>query len=190
LFDFPLNAPSDKHLTSVKWADGRTISYIYESSAAGNRADAMTEIAFADETHRYFTYDELGRVTETHGDDDRTSVSYRFGDTPQTLLVYEVYSGDNLQGTVHLNEMGLASKIVDAKGHTTSYFYDEYKQLVKITDEAGNETLMQYDKNGNVVWTWHDPKLAGSIHGVIVLDDGIDTGKFYDETKGILSAAE
>jgi len=54
-------------------------------------------------------------------------------------------------------------------------------------DSYKGQQLVEFDTSGNVVWTWHDPKLAGSIHGVLVLDDGIDTDKFYDDTKGILS---
>jgi hypothetical protein len=57
-------------------------------------------------------------------------------------------------------------------------------------DSEKGPQLVEFDKAGNVVWTWHDPKLAGSLHGVIVLDDGIDTNKFYDESRGILSAWE
>ena len=55
-------------------------------------------------------------------------------------------------------------------------------------DSDKGQQLVEFDKDGNVVWTWHDPKLAGSLHGVIVLDDEIDIDKFYDETKGVLSA--
>ncbi|MDR2169510.1 MAG: hypothetical protein LBP59_05150 [Planctomycetaceae bacterium] len=39
--------------------------------------------------------------------------------------------------------------------------------------------LVEFDKKGDVVWKWHNPKLAGSINNVIVLDD-IDTNKFYE----------
>ncbi|MCL2117800.1 MAG: hypothetical protein FWH27_05150 [Planctomycetaceae bacterium] len=57
-------------------------------------------------------------------------------------------------------------------------------------DSNKGQQLVEFDKDGNVVWTWHDPKLAGSIHGVIVLDDGIDIGRFYDDTHGVLSFEE
>ncbi|MCL2349557.1 MAG: hypothetical protein FWC50_15000 [Planctomycetaceae bacterium] len=57
-------------------------------------------------------------------------------------------------------------------------------------DSFKGQQLVEFDKDGHVVWMWHDPKLAGSIHGVIVLDDGIDSNKFYDDSKGVLSIAE
>ncbi|MDR1290630.1 MAG: aryl-sulfate sulfotransferase [Planctomycetaceae bacterium] len=39
--------------------------------------------------------------------------------------------------------------------------------------------LVEFNSKGDVVWTWHNPKLAGSINNVIVLDD-LDTSKFYE----------
>ncbi|MDR2763076.1 MAG: aryl-sulfate sulfotransferase [Planctomycetaceae bacterium] len=39
--------------------------------------------------------------------------------------------------------------------------------------------LVEFDNKGNVVWKWHNPKLAGSINNVIVLDD-LDINKFYE----------
>ncbi|MDR2641454.1 MAG: aryl-sulfate sulfotransferase [Planctomycetaceae bacterium] len=39
--------------------------------------------------------------------------------------------------------------------------------------------LVEFDANGKVVWTWHNPKLAGSINNIIVLDD-LDTNNFYE----------
>ncbi|MDR1478543.1 MAG: hypothetical protein LBJ00_06340 [Planctomycetaceae bacterium] len=39
--------------------------------------------------------------------------------------------------------------------------------------------LVEFNSRGEVVWTWHNPKLAGSINNVIVLDD-IDASKFHE----------
>ncbi|MDR1484361.1 MAG: aryl-sulfate sulfotransferase [Planctomycetaceae bacterium] len=39
--------------------------------------------------------------------------------------------------------------------------------------------LVEFDGKGKVVWTWHNPKLAGSINNVIILDD-LDTDKFHE----------
>jgi hypothetical protein len=48
-------------------------------------------------------------------------------------------------------------------------------------DSEKGQQVVEFDSNGHVVWMWHDPKLAGSIHGVIILDN-LDTKKFYDDT--------
>ncbi|MDR2704968.1 MAG: hypothetical protein LBC02_04235 [Planctomycetaceae bacterium] len=47
-------------------------------------------------------------------------------------------------------------------------------------DSEKGQQVVEFDPTGHVVWTWHDPKLAGSIHGVIILDD-LDTKNFYDD---------
>ncbi|MDR0392068.1 MAG: hypothetical protein LBH59_09185 [Planctomycetaceae bacterium] len=48
-------------------------------------------------------------------------------------------------------------------------------------DSKKGQQVVEFDPKGNVVWKWHDPQLAGSIHGVIILDD-LDTKNFYDDT--------
>ena len=56
-------------------------------------------------------------------------------------------------------------------------------------DSDKGQQLVEFDKDGNVVWSWHDPKLAGSIHGVIVLDE-LDTERCYDDSHGVLAVME
>lgn len=53
-------------------------------------------------------------------------------------------------------------------------------------DSAKGCQLVEFDKNGNVVWTWHDSDKAGTLHGVIVLD-GLDTKLLHDDATGVLS---
>ena len=57
-------------------------------------------------------------------------------------------------------------------------------------DSYKGQQLVEFDKDGHVVWTWHNPQLAGSIHGVLVLDDDIDTNTFHDDSHGILAITE
>jgi hypothetical protein len=40
----------------------------------------------------------------------------------------------------------------------------------KPNDSEKGPQLIEFDSEGNVVWEWHDPKRAGTIHGVIILD--------------------
>jgi hypothetical protein len=40
----------------------------------------------------------------------------------------------------------------------------------KPNDSTKAEQLVEFDPAGNVVWSWHDPERAGTIHGVIILD--------------------
>ena len=37
-------------------------------------------------------------------------------------------------------------------------------------DSEKGVQILEYDSSGNIVWRWHDPKNAGSIHNVVVLE--------------------
>lgn len=41
----------------------------------------------------------------------------------------------------------------------------------KPDDSKKAPQILEYDPQGNVVWKWHDPERAGTIHGVIVFED-------------------
>ncbi|MDR2430631.1 MAG: hypothetical protein LBD14_07090 [Puniceicoccales bacterium] len=47
-------------------------------------------------------------------------------------------------------------------------------------DSKKGQQLVEFDATGKVVWSWHDPALAGSIHSVIVLDD-LDASQFDED---------
>ena len=55
-------------------------------------------------------------------------------------------------------------------------------------DSVKGHQVLEFDADGNLLWSWHDPALAGTIHGVIVLDD-LDTARFNDDTSGVLGPA-
>ena len=55
-------------------------------------------------------------------------------------------------------------------------------------DSVKGVQLVEFDPAGKVGWTWHDPALAGSIHGVIVLDD-VDCSVLNDDASSVLGAA-
>ncbi len=59
----------------------------------------------------------------------------------------------------------------------------------KREDSEHGQQLAEYAPDGKLVWSWQDAKLAGCLHGVIVLD-GLDTGKLYTELNGPMQPAE
>ena len=52
-------------------------------------------------------------------------------------------------------------------------------------DSNKGAQLLEFNPEGKLVWAWHDPKMAGSINGVIVLDD-INISVLNDDISGIL----
>jgi hypothetical protein len=47
-------------------------------------------------------------------------------------------------------------------------------------DSTKGTQVAEFSPDGKLVWKWHDPKRAGSIHGVYILDD-LDTKNFHDD---------
>ncbi len=43
--------------------------------------------------------------------------------------------------------------------------------------------ILEFDKKGELVWSWHDAEAAGCIHGVIVLDK-VKTQYLHNDSKG------
>jgi hypothetical protein len=52
-------------------------------------------------------------------------------------------------------------------------------------DSVKGHQVLEFDADGRLLWSWHDPALAGSIHGVIVLDD-LDPSRLHDDICGML----
>ena len=54
-------------------------------------------------------------------------------------------------------------------------------------DSTKGPQLIELDTAGKLVWSWHDPALAGTIHGVLVLDD-LNAAEFNDDCSAVLGA--
>lgn len=52
-------------------------------------------------------------------------------------------------------------------------------------DSTKGHQAVELDPKGAMVWSWHDAQLAGTLHGVIVLDD-LDTSVLNDDSTGVL----
>ena len=52
-------------------------------------------------------------------------------------------------------------------------------------DSRKGVQIVEFDPDGKVVWTWHDPERAGSIDGLIVLDE-LDTTVLNDDLSSVL----
>lgn len=55
-------------------------------------------------------------------------------------------------------------------------------------DSEKGQQLAQYDRKGQLVWSWQDAEMAGCLHAVIVLD-GLNTKKLHTEERGLLAPA-
>lgn len=57
----------------------------------------------------------------------------------------------------------------------------------KDSDKAPQ--ILEFDKTGKIVWKWHDPQRAGTIHGIIVLDD-LDPALLHTDSSSVLAPAK
>jgi len=53
-------------------------------------------------------------------------------------------------------------------------------------DSQKGPQLLQFDKDGKLVWSWHDAAFAGTLHGVIVLDH-LNGDVLCDDSNGVLA---
>lgn len=52
-------------------------------------------------------------------------------------------------------------------------------------DGAKGAQILQYDTAGKIVWKWHDPQRAGSVNGLLILDD-VDPAVWNDDVSSVL----
>lgn len=57
----------------------------------------------------------------------------------------------------------------------------------KADDSAKGVQLVEWNGAGQLVWSWHDPVAAGTLHGVLILDS-LDPEKFCDDLNGVLAS--
>jgi len=56
----------------------------------------------------------------------------------------------------------------------------------KREDSRKGQQLVEYTPDGKIAWTWHNPGLAGCIHGLILLD-GLEASELHYEHAGVLA---
>jgi len=59
----------------------------------------------------------------------------------------------------------------------------------EANSSSKGDQILEFDTAGKIVWKWHDPQRAGSIHAVIVLDN-LDPNLHYDDINGPMQPVE
>ncbi len=113
------------HLATVQSFDGRRTIYTYDTGASPSTAHALTEIAFADGSHRFFVYDALGHLVSTSRDANAETVTFAQG--PAGIV-----------------------RSTDALGNTTRVFFDHHGLAVKTEDPLGNAVHLTFDYQFNL----------------------------------------
>ncbi|MFH1110426.1 MAG: choice-of-anchor C family protein [Planctomycetota bacterium] len=137
---------SGEHLMQVTAPGGRVT--LYECNPpAGTAADyALKSITFPDGTHRYYNYDEYGRLIglSREGGAERVTLSY-----DQLGKAYICDALDNVS-TLALGPAGELLTVQDGVGNPLSLDYDEAFNLTRMTATDGTRYDFRYDALGNL----------------------------------------
>ncbi len=121
-----------------------TYSYVNGGSAAQN--NALAEIAYADNTHVFYSYDSEGRLIDEHRDNGQEDQTWTYLNPGG----YVITDGDGNQTTDYFNLDGATALAIDPLGNATRYEYDSNLNLTKVIGPGGTTETGTYDANGNL----------------------------------------
>ena len=193
------------HLVSVTGTFGTT-EYTYESGQGEAREHALLSVAYSGGYHRYFQYDDRGRliIEERDGGAERVLYSYdsaggvsltdALGSTTTLLfnhfgMVGQIYNplGDAIR--MSFDDAGNLITIIDPTDRSYAYFYNDQDNLVQTVDPLGHTTHFAYaglydqmqsvtDANGNRTDYTYDTK--GNLISITYADGSYESWT-YDE---------
>ncbi len=151
--------------------------------------DNYTLVTIMDIASSDFVYDSYGRITgETTTNYDFTiteSYTYRTSASNRTDSMVETYSSQVDNGiaatyTYEYNEYGNIISITNEDRYEIRYFYDQAQQLVRVDDERFNTTMLYtYDNAGNILHT-HEVQILRENDPIPEYED--DIGRRYTNT--------
>ncbi len=137
--------PTNQFLTSCTTEYGTT-NYSYVTGQTPQQDNALSEIAFANNSHLYFSFDTQGRLIDEHADNGAEDVSYTY----LSPGGYVTTDGDGNQTTILFNIDSATAETIDALGNVTVYRYDANQNLTGIVLPNGATYNFSYDANGNI----------------------------------------
>jgi RHS repeat-associated protein len=124
-----------------------TTTYTYVSDGTAAQNGALAQIAYADNTHIYFTYDAQGRLIDQHRDGGGEDETFTY----LTPGGYTVTNGVGHTTTTYFDRYGGTVETIDGNGNATFYKYDGNLNLVEADGPAGIKYLYTYDAKGNLL---------------------------------------
>jgi YD repeat-containing protein len=124
-----------------------TTTYSYVSGGTAAQDGALAEIAYADNTHIYFTYDSEGRLIDQHRDGGGEDEQFAY----LTPGGYTETDGDGHTTTTYFDRYGGTVETIDGNGNATFYKYDSNLNLVEVDGPDGARYTYCYDANGNLL---------------------------------------
>ncbi len=135
---YAYNAAGDL-LTSYTGVDGTT-TFSYVAGQSAQQDNALAEVANADGTHTFFSYDSEGRLIDQHRDGGFNNETY-------TYLPAGGYTVTNALGDTTTSLFGLegeTAETIDGLGNVTHYYYDSNLNLTSVVDPGGGVFTYTY----------------------------------------------
>jgi RHS repeat-associated protein len=137
---------SGEHLLSVTGTWG-TILYTYDLGQGTAREHALHSIEYPGGTHRYFEYDDRGRLFTEQRDGGAGWISYSYDSAGGVSITNA--AGDT--ATMLLNNLGQVGQFQDALGRSTRVGYDTKGNRVLLAVPRDLEYSYAFDDQGNVI---------------------------------------
>jgi len=137
---------SGEYLLTVTAPGNRVTTYAYETGRTPQQRHALLSVEYPDGMHEYFSYDEAGRLTETHLDDGVEPVIYTY-DSAGTVTVVDATGRQMVLG---FGPGGQVGQVRDGEGNVIRLGYDDGYELRQITGGSGETYAYTYNDSGNV----------------------------------------
>lgn len=179
----------DYNKTSQKDANGNTTTYTYDTMGNLLTQTDPTPLSYTTS----FIYDSKNNPTSiTDRDDNVTTNSYDINGN--IINTTKTVSGQSLTQTFAYNQYGQLISITNANNKITEMTYDQYGNLETVTDPLDNETSFTYDIVGRLltktdareaVWTYTYDNEGNVLTETDPLNNTIT--KTYDAVNNLLS---
>jgi RHS repeat-associated protein len=138
--------PTGQYLTSYTDKYGTT-RYSYMTGQADPALNnALTQIAYSDNTHIVYGYDAQGRLIDQHRDNNQEDVGYAYGPAGG----YTLTDADGGKTTYLIDDSGNVAETVDPLGDVTRYSYDANQNLTQVSAPLGATYSYTYNSQGDL----------------------------------------
>jgi RHS repeat-associated protein len=135
--------------TSITWNQGGAsgVGYISDSCVITycEPAIGIASIAYPDGTHRFYTYDSVGRLAGSHRDDNAEAITYTYNSDGSTTATDAL----GHPTTTASNQAGLPAVVTDPFGSVVRLKYDAENKLTGTLGPLGDSSSFDYDQQGN-----------------------------------------
>jgi len=135
-----------QHLASVTYPGSKVLQYSYVTGQGAPREHALASITYPGGAHRYFAYDQRGRLNSDTREGGGGAVTFAYNDHGGVTVT----DANQHAATYLFDHRGLLAKASNPAQATTSYEANDSYRLTTVRGPDGGATRFEYDSSGNV----------------------------------------